>query len=430
MDTNQFKLSFAVTFTLLSDMASGSNINKTLQSVKNQAPYRLRSKSESAATNSKNKNITPTKRDKSVVSSTKLNTPTSAAQVCGICRGIEDLRSIKLNEAVAEFMSQIEAYKELTKSFHDNTSTLSHALDTIKHFIMHTKPKEINQFLSNTLDKLNTIGDNIHDLSNYNVTKFDAIEEFVKKKVENASSSHDSYSKVIERLDSLESICGQLNSKIDAFNHSSLNSIPLLETQNIESGNNLTNTPPPVRNPNTCIILGDSNTKYVSLASNTLDSHRVPTFLIEDIDPYKCVGYKKIWIHVGTNNIKFINCKSNHDIKKHYDTLINKLNTIRNLCPHSKVIVSPIPPTAIPALNYRAIRFNRLLFSTRTWFTTLDFNMFCGSDGNLMKIYRCYNNERDRIHLGSLGIQILTSKVKHCLSHIDGRSYASAVRHY
>ena len=113
MDTNQFKLSFAVTFTLLSDMASGSNINKTLQSVKNQAPYRLRSKSESAATNSKNKNITPTKRDKSVVSSTKLNTPTSAAQVCRICRGIEDLRSIKLNEAVAEFMSQIEAYKEL-----------------------------------------------------------------------------------------------------------------------------------------------------------------------------------------------------------------------------------------------------------------------------------------------------------------------------
>ena len=234
---------------------------------------------------------------------------------------------------------------------------------------MHTKPKEINQFLLNTLDKLNTIGDNIHDLSNYNVTKFDAIEEFVKKKVENASSIHDSYSKVIERLDSLESICGQLNSKIDAFNHSSLNSIPLLETQNIESGNNLTNTPPPVCNPNTCIILGDSNTKYVSLASNTLDSHRVPTFLIEDIDPYKYVGYKKIWIHVGTNNIKSINCKSNHDIKKHYDTLINKLNTIRNLCPHSKVIVSPIPQTAIPALNYRAIRFNRLLFSTRTWFT-------------------------------------------------------------
>ena len=174
-------------------MASGStsNVNKTLQSVKSQSPYsfRLRSKSESAVTNSKNRNITPIKRDKSVArdksgaSSTKPNTPTSVSQVCGICRGIEDLRSIKLNEAVAEFTTQIEAYKELTKSFNDNTSTLSHALDTIKHFILHTKPKETNQFLSNTLDKLNTIGDNIHDLSNYNVTKLDAIEEFVKKKL-------------------------------------------------------------------------------------------------------------------------------------------------------------------------------------------------------------------------------------------------------
>ena len=273
---------------------STSNVNKTLQSVKSQAPYsfRLRSKSESAVTNSKNKNITPIKRDKSVNSSTKPNTLTSVSQVYGICRGIEDLRSIKLNEAVAEFTTQIEAYKELTKSFNDNTSTLSHALDTIKHFILHTKPKEINQFLSNTLDKLNTIGDNIHDLSNYNVTKLDAIEEFVKKKVENASSSHDSYSRVIERLDSLESICGQLNSKIDTFNHSSLNSIPLLETQINEPGNNLTNTPSPAPNPNSCIILGDSNTKYVSIANSTLDSHRVPTFLIEDIDPYKCVGQK------------------------------------------------------------------------------------------------------------------------------------------
>ena len=128
-------------------------------------------------------NITPIKRDKSGASSTKPNTPNSVSQVCGICRGIEDLRSIKLNEAVAEFTTQIEAYRELTKSFNDNTSTLSHALDTIKHFILHAKPKETNQFLSNTLDKLNTFGDNIHDLSNHNVTKLDAIEEFVQKKL-------------------------------------------------------------------------------------------------------------------------------------------------------------------------------------------------------------------------------------------------------
>ena len=60
----------------------------------------------------------------------------------------------------------------------------------------------------------------------------------------------------------------------------------------------------------------------------------------------------------------------------------------------------------------------------------MDFNIFCGSDGNLMNIYRCYMNRDDKIHLGSLGIKILISKIKHCISHIDHRSYASAVKQY
>ena len=123
-------------------------------------------------------------------------------------------------------------------------------------------------------------------------------------------------------------------------------------------------------------------------------------------------------------------CKGMDDVKKHFNTLISKLDIIRNLCPHSKIKASPILPTAIPALNHRALLFNKLLFSKPNWFTTLDFSLFCGADGNLMTIYRCYNNPRDRIHLGSLGIQILTSKAKHCLSLLDNRSYASAVRQY
>ena len=111
---------------------------------------------------------------------------------------------------------------------------------------------------------------------------------------------------------------------------------------------------------------------------------------------------------------------------------MHKLKAIHSICPHSKIIVSPIPPTAIEVLNRRAIMFNNLLFSHRSFFTTLNLNIFCGSDGKLMDIYRCYNNRQDRIHLVSLGIKILTSKVKHCLSlsHIDHRSYASAIRQY
>ena len=38
--------------------------------------------------------------------------------------------------------------------------------------------------------------------------------------------------------------------------------------------------------------------------------------------------------------------------------------------------------------------------------------MFCGSDGNLMKIYRCYNNQRDRIHFGSSGSKSSLPKLR------------------
>ena len=111
-----------------------------------------------------------------------------------------------------------------------------------------------------------------------------------------------------------------------------------------------------------------------------------------------------------TNNIKSIHCRNMDDVKKHFNTLMSKLDTIRNLCPHSKLIVSPILttpilptailptpilPTAIAALNHRALMFNKLLFSKPNWFITLDFNLLCGSDGNLMSIYRCYNNQHD-----------------------------------
>ena len=39
-------------------------------------------------------------------------------------------------------------------------------------------------------------------------------------------------------------------------------------------------------------------------------------------------------------------------------------------------------------------------------------------------------NRDGKIHSGSLGIKILTSKIKHCISHIDHRSYSSAVKQY
>ena len=42
----------------------------------------------------------------------------------------------------------------------------------------------------------------------------------------------------------------------------------------------------------------------------------------------------------------------------------------------------------------------------------------------LLKMYRCYGNGRDNIHLGAVGIQVLTRKIKSALSLTDTRSYA------
>ena len=97
-------------------------------------------------------------------------------------------------------------------------------------------------------------------------------------------------------------------------------------------------------NPNTCLILGDSSTKYIKIDDDLLSSHRIPTYLIEDIDPNVCAGYKKIWVHVGTNNIKTIRCSNTNDIHRHFNNFIHKLDIIRSMCPHSKIIVSSIPP--------------------------------------------------------------------------------------
>ena len=81
---------------------------------------------------------------------------------------------------------------------------LNHALDTIKHFIMHTEPNDIDTFFSKTNEKISAVSENVHDLSKY-VTKLDSIEEFVNKKIDNVLSNSltisEPNSEVIKRLE-------------------------------------------------------------------------------------------------------------------------------------------------------------------------------------------------------------------------------------
>ena len=90
------------------------------------------------------------------------STPSSG--VCVVCKGIDDLRSLNFRNAVTEFSDKIEAFKQLTKSFNDNNSTLSHALDTIKHFIIHVKPDKINDSFASLECSLNSLHSEVTSL--------------------------------------------------------------------------------------------------------------------------------------------------------------------------------------------------------------------------------------------------------------------------
>ena len=476
--------------------STGKNPNK----IRNGSTrYGLRSKSESstASTSKEETYLTPMRSE---VAHVAITPSTQLSKVCSICKGIDDFRSLKFKDAITEFTEKIDAFKALlTKSFDDNNSTLNHALDTIKHFILHIDPDKINDsfskidsgvnalcnevaslpstaYLESKLDalesklpnltelnskldalhmklpdaakldsRLNAIETRVSELTNKDIkpyaltdglpeltnfiAKLESIDEFVDNKIKSINSSTNSFDNLTEHISNIESLCTSLNSKLESTNtQHNIRPVPTLSFSSNSDPTHILGHATP--NPKTCLILGDSNTKYVKLDDDQMLSHRIPTYLIEDIDPKACFGYKKIWIHVGTNNIKSIRCSSTDDIHRHFNTFMHKINSIRSICPHSKIIVSPIPPSAILALNRRAIIFNRLLFSQKNFFTTLDFNMFCGNDGKLMSIYGCYNNQEDKIHFGSLGIKILTSKVKHCILHLDHRSYASAATQY
>ena len=382
--------------------------------------------------------VTPTKPTTATSSKASSNPATPSSKICAICNGMEEMRSLKLKEVVEELTSRIDDYKLLTKSLQEDTSTPNHAVDFIKNFMQTFKPSDA----VNSLDKLNydigTLTDNMPDLSRY-VTKLDKLEEFIERSHFDRPNAESSSDKLVnDRLNNLESLCKQLNCKIDTLNsmststHNNINTLadniprPVLAGNgNNSTADNISISP---KNPSTCIIIGDSNTKYINLNHRFSKTIRVPTYTISDIDPNKCIAYSKIWLHVGINSLKSHNCTSSRDIHYHFQHFLHKLRTIQSLCPRARIIISPILPTNVPALNERALLFNRLLFSIRENFTFLNFNMFCDNNGRLLKIYRCYNNEYDNIHLGSFGIKILTSKLSFALSHIDKRSYRTVLK--
>ena len=174
------------------------------------------------------------------------------------------------------------------------------------------------------------------------------------------------------------------------------------------------------------LVVGDSNTKYIKFPN--ISCHRVSTYLIEDTNPSMCIGHAKVWLHVGINNLKSIRCSGLNDVHKAFELLMHKIEQIGRLSPNTTVIVSPILPTGVSILNDRASAFNKLLFSTRRWFLTLNFSSFADRYSMFDRNYRCYNNPRDKIHLGSQGIRLLERLITQRTFVVDARSYRAVVQ--
>ena len=195
---------------------------------------------------------------------------------------------------------------------------------------------------------------------------------------------------------------------------------------------------------NSCIILGDSNTKRLQFGTGAgtfrdkIPGKGVQALTIEDIDPTSCIGYKNIIIHVGINNLKSTKIpmlygdRKNINVYEQFLLLGEKIDYICSLCPQSKIVVSPILPTKIDWLNQRALEFNQYLFEYLSIvdIKNLNFNIFL--DANWDKLdnsFGCYNSS-DKIHLGRNGIRTLAKLIKDAVLKrgTDGRSFASVTR--
>ena len=151
---------------------------------------------------------------------------TPSNKQCSVCQGIEDIRAIKLNDAVQEFTSKLESYRELAKSLGENSTVLEQAIATIRHFILHLDAKKVENYFSSIENKITLANDNLSDLSNY-VTILDSIHETVNNtntlvnyKV-NSTDSH-TLGQLDTRIQKLEHICSQLSTKLESFDTSAL----------------------------------------------------------------------------------------------------------------------------------------------------------------------------------------------------------------
>ena len=178
---------------------------------------------------------------------------------------------------------------------------------------------------------------------------------------------------------------------------------------------------------NSTVIVGDSNTRFMSFGEGSgkfgawLPSKRIEAFCIEDIpNPVEIGPYRNIVLHVGVNNNKRRDRRSNISLANELD---NKCKDIIEIYPRSRIYLSLILPTKLDSLNYQANELNNMLIeishSNRNVFIIEHpRSLLCNLSGNLKPSMGRFDKvknvplDSDSLHLGIRGIRILARTIK------------------
>ena len=351
---------------------------------------------------------TPTTTGKCVKSGSDTPGPSSSADLiskpydCSICRNTETISNAALDSNTDSLLSKLNNAND---AFSDSMSKVESLSLNLRHFIVSNSDEaESNQ---TTLSNLQT---SLSDLTNRSQILHDHI---------------------LKNEATLKAPAASINDlKNSTFAPSS--------SESLYSGHK----------ENTCkdLLIGDSNTHKIyfnheegrrSDLGKEIFGRRMTAYTIEDIQPIDAIGFQNIVIQVGLNNMKDRYAPSDGllDIEGIFSQWLKKILQIRALCPYSRIIVAPIPPTKIKMLNNRAKTFNAILFGcvNKFWYE-LGFDSFLDDhydllDNNYGRYFKVENGRPDRIHFGRLGISKLSFMIREAILssryRVGRQSYAS-----
>ena len=185
------------------------------------------------------------------------------------------------------------------------------------------------------------------------------------------------------------------------------------------------------------IVIGDSNTEHLKFGvgkgtfGQGMPGVRIKAAKIQEVNPKDCAGYRNIILHVGLNDLK----PRKADVPALAENLIDKVESIRSICPTARLTINPILPTKLLYMNNKAIHFNNIIGDYVTSqqnnkIMMLDCNKFVDQSTLLLKDSLGRYRGRDNYHLGSDGYYLLSELIRERVrgARVNGSSYSNVVR--